>query len=139
MALVLVATLVLNCRSNSAPEDQGTFLTSIKLATERAAAEGQHVFIHVGADWCKPCRALHKEIYPQPAVEQALSGFIKLELDMDELSEEHVTLIRAMNVQSIPMVAVFGSDMETLVREPVVAKADAKWVLNYLKKESLGK
>ena len=133
MGLVLILSLVLNCRTKTASHDDGVFLSSVKRAAELASAEGKEVFVHVGADWCKPCRALHRDIYPQPAVQQALSEFVKLELDMDKLGEEHVALIRAMNVQSIPMVAVFASDMETLVRKAVVAKADAKWVLDYLK------
>lgn len=135
MGLLILFALGLNCRSTTSPaESNETFLTSVERASSMASDNGKHVFVHVGAEWCKPCRALHHEIYPQPKVKEALDGFVKLELDMDKLSEEHVALIRAMNVQSIPMVAIFSADLKTVVQEPVVAKANAEWVLNYLGK-----
>ena len=132
MGLLILFSLGMNCQSGASVDSNDTFLTSVERASAMALDSGKHVFVHVGAEWCKPCRALHRDIYPQPEVKAALDGFVKLELDMDKLGEEHVALIRAMNVQSIPMVGIFSADLKTVVQEPVVAKADTKWVLNYL-------
>ena len=136
MGLLILLTLGLNCRSNSLVENEHSFLTSVEEASKLASEHRKNVFVHVGAEWCKPCRALHRDIYPQPLVEAAFRDLVKLELDMDSLGDEHVELIRAMNVQSIPMIAIFASDLKTIVKQPVVAKADAKWVLEYLENSS---
>lgn len=132
MGLAAVLFLGLNCQRESRPLDSDGFLNSTTSAASIAAETGKDVFVHVGADWCKPCRVLHREIYPKANVQEALGGYIKLELDMDKLAEEDVEIIRLLNVQSIPMIAVLKSDLRTVVRKPTVAKASEQWVLNYL-------
>ena len=111
MGLLILFALGLNCRSTTSPaESNETFFTSVERASSVASDNGKHVFVHVGAEWCKPCRALHHEIYPQPKVKEALDGFVKLELDMDQSDavggEEELKkvvahdIVRAMGVDS---------------------------------------
>ena len=130
---VFLVVLATACASKSSAPDVGVFVHTPKEALALAKATGKPIFVHVGADWCKPCRRLHNEIYPLGPVKAALEQYVLLELDMDKIGDDDRDILRAMKVQSIPMVAVFESDLKTFKNEPMVARAESTWVLNYLK------
>ena len=129
----LLALLVTACTSKSGVPDVGVFVHTPKEALALAKSTGKPIFVHVGADWCKPCRRLHNEIYLLAPVKAALEQYVLLELDMDKIGDDDRDILRAMKVQSIPMVAVFESDLKTFKNDPMVARAESAWVLNYLK------
>ena len=129
----LLVALVTACASKSSVQDMGGFVHTPKEALALAKSTGKPIFVHVGADWCKPCRRLHNEIYPLAPVKAALEQYVLLELDMDKIEDDDRDILRAMKVQSIPMVAVFEGDLKSFKSEPMVARAESAWVLNYLK------
>ena len=136
-ALLAVPTLVFGlttaCVSKGGEQATGVFVHTPKEALALAKSTSKPIFVHVGADWCKPCRRLHNEIYPLAAVKEALGQYVLLELDMDKIGDDDRDVLRAMKVQSIPMVAIFESDLKTFKTDPKVAKAETAWVLDYLK------
>ncbi|WCL48579.1 thioredoxin family protein [Leptospira sp. GIMC2001] len=58
--------------------------TSILKAMEKAKKENKPIFVELYADWCVYCKTLEKNIFPDPQVTQALSGYIPVRLNGEE-------------------------------------------------------
>jgi len=131
----ILGLLLQGCQQSPKPAEEvetSMFTRSMDEAKALAASSNKPIFVHIGADWCKPCRSLHKDVYPQVAVRDELQKFVLLELDMDHVDESHKEIIRSMKVNSIPKIAVFNSELKKVIGPPEVARAEATWILNYL-------
>ena len=51
-----------------------------RLAAARAA--GQPVILDFYADWCVACRIMARDVFPKPAVQAALAGYVALQVDV---------------------------------------------------------
>ncbi|MBL8891438.1 MAG: redoxin domain-containing protein [Planctomycetaceae bacterium] len=77
---------------------------------KRAEAEGKLVFLHFGADWCGPCKALEKWM-AQPEIHELLSPvFVDVKIDMD-VNYGATELMRELtsDAAGIPWYAVMNS------------------------------
>ena len=68
-----------------------------------------------GASWCPPCRAMKREVWPDPQVSAAVeAGFVPVYVDVDDQSQ--AALVAQYGVNSIPAVLLLDSNGK-LIRE----------------------
>ena len=74
----------------------------------RGKAEGKPVIVDCWATWCASCRRLVKETFSDPRVAKALSGFVRVKLDMDKEVNEEVW--ERYKIKGLPWVGFFTSE-----------------------------
>jgi thiol:disulfide interchange protein len=88
----------------------------VTAAVERAAAEGKHVLVVFGADWCQDSAAL-EDLFAHPLVSALLeAGFEVVHLDAGN-RDRHVALARGWGLDyaaGLPTVAVLDPRGELL-------------------------
>jgi len=62
-------------------------------AVRKAKAEGKHVFIQVGGDWCKWCRIFHKWSHENPVIDSLFNAdYIMVHLNHSKENENNDVL-----------------------------------------------
>lgn len=80
-------------------------------ALAEAAAAGKPVVIDFFADWCLPCKELEKFTFTDPAVRQALEGWVLLKADLTKTASPEVSALRTKwNIQGVPTLVFLGPD-----------------------------
>lgn len=72
-AVLLVITAAVWSVPGAFADDQMPWVEDLSIATQRAAAEGKLVLLHVYSDDCPPCRRLEKNVYSRPDVAEAVA------------------------------------------------------------------
>ena len=70
----------------------------------RARAGGKLVLADFRADWCKPCLAMERDVFPADEVQKRLADFVLLRVEYDRV--EH----RRYGITGIPAFVFFGAD-----------------------------
>ncbi len=100
----------------AAPAAAELHFTTIKSSADldraiaAANAAGQPVLFDFYADWCVSCKEMEKYTFTDPAVHQALSGYVLLKADVtanDDLDQE---LMRRFGIIGPPGTLFFGLD-----------------------------
>lgn len=77
-----------------------------KILTEslqESARTGQPVFIDFRAEWCKNCKAMEQNVFPDSAVSAELEKFIFVEFDATDLSSPAVSsVLKKLGVSGLP-------------------------------------
>ena len=72
-------------------------------AIQESARTGQLVFIDFRAEWCKNCKAMEKNTFPDPAVSAELEKFIFVEFDATDISSPAVSsVLKKFDVSGLP-------------------------------------
>lgn len=75
-----------------------------------ASAEGKPVVLDFYADWCIPCHDLDRHTFSHPEVIAALSGYVRLKVDMTRNdSETNRALAERFGVQGVPTIIFLDS------------------------------
>lgn len=101
--------------------------TSHSEALKASAAEGKYTVLVFSADWCNPCKMLHKNL-AAPAVQEELKNFNIVEIDID--IDGNKQLCEDFKVSSIPHMAIVDGDR--LVDDQVGVQTP-KELVNWLK------
>ena len=95
---------------------------TLMAAKARAKAEHKMILLDLWAEWCGPCQALKKNVFPTPEAQAALKGVVALD-ELVELRDrtpvaEGTDLARTFNLRAFP--SLFLLDAEgNLVRSHV--------------------
>lgn len=96
--------------------------TDYQGALNEARATGKPILVDFTADWCPPCRVMEREVWPDAAVRQALNGStVPLQLDVDRDSTQ--TLVRRMQIGSIPTVLLLDSEGNEIARRGLLSRS----------------
>ncbi len=78
----------------------------------QAAQEGRWVMLDFYADWCISCKEMEAYTLNDPSVKQALAGFILVQADVTENTQEEQALLKRFNLIGPPGILFFGPDKQ---------------------------
>jgi protein disulfide-isomerase len=120
-ATCIAAAIVLVAFSGSALANDGiAWQQNLETAKRRAAETNRPILIHFWAPTCAPCVRLDNEVFPQPAVAQAInSNFVPVKLNTDDFP----ATASLYGVDRIPMDVVLSPAGQLVYRakSPLVA------------------
>ena len=97
--------------------------TAAKAATE----QNKIIFLHFGAEWCRPCEELNTYVFADPAVQRAFaSDLIAVRVDADSNAD----LVEEFGVKSLPTDVAIAPDGQILSsrKSPIVAASYLKMI-----------
>ena len=111
-----------SCTEHSAPPaTDEVWSTSISKSIKRAAAESKPVLIDFGADWCKPCKRMHSEVFVDKAIEKRLrTQFIPVLVDATDMTPQISKLVRKYRVSTLPTIVFLNSKGQFLSDQSLV-------------------
>ncbi len=106
--------------------------TDLAAALAQARAAGRPVLLDFTADWCVSCKTIEREVFGDPAVQQALAGVTLLRADVTEGTPAQRALMRAHGVVGPPTVMLFESTGQELRPQRLVGEFNAPALLQRL-------
>ena len=80
----------------------------------RAVADGKSVMVDLYADWCVACKEFEKYTFPDPAVVDALSDTVWMQIDLTENTPTSIEFQEAFSVLGLPTILFFNAQGEEL-------------------------
>lgn len=132
-----MAGLMIGARQVTADSSAQPLFTKVKTLREldrflaEAQAAGKPVVMDLYADWCIACKAMEREIFPDPLVRSGLSGFATVQLDLTDNTPEQRGLLEKYGVFGPPALLFFTPQAqwlsgETLQGEPGIDRLTRK-------------
>ncbi len=108
-----------------------TVVTRLDELDAALAAGSQPAFVDVTADWCISCKIMEREVFPDPAVAAALSGFRRIEVDVTETDAESRALLERYQLFGPPSLLFFDAGQE-LRQARIQGEVDADQLARHL-------
>jgi len=86
------------------------WIDSFQVALERSRQLDKPLLIEFSADWCEPCKRLHRETFIDPDVVDISERFVMLEFDTTSRSAEVMELVKEYRVEFLPAFVILNSD-----------------------------
>lgn len=87
-------------------------ITALDEAIAQADNAGQPVFVHFTADWCISCKLMERDVYPDPRVSSALSGYTLIAADVTHTDSQSRELLERFNLFGPPSLLFFNQGEE---------------------------
>lgn len=105
LLIVLLVGCPAACTKSDEPSPKGIWETSLKVALQRAQSESKPVLIDFVADWCKPCKRMHEEVFVVPKIQKHLKdNFIPVLIDATDMTPALSKLLGSYRVNTLPSV-----------------------------------
>ncbi|WP_340678570.1 protein-disulfide reductase DsbD [Paraglaciecola sp.] len=91
-------------------------IDDFKQKLAQANAEGQTVMLDLYADWCVACKEFEKYTFPKPAVVEALSNTVWMQIDLTDNTPVNLALQDYFSVLGLPTILFFnknGAEIES--------------------------
>jgi thiol:disulfide interchange protein DsbD len=122
--LLLVVFLVgcaAACTKSDAPVSKGIWETSLKSALLRAQNESKPVLIDFGADWCRPCKRMHQEVFVDPKIQiHLVDNFVPVLIDATDMTHALSKLLQSYRVVTLPSVVFLRPNGDFLESQTLV-------------------
>ncbi|MDD5579236.1 MAG: protein-disulfide reductase DsbD [Methylobacter sp.] len=102
-----------------------TSLSELEARIQQATANNQRVMLDFYADWCISCKEMENYTFTNPKVKQALEGFVLLQADVTQNSEDDKALLAKFGLIGPPGVLFFGADNQENQSLRVIGYQDA--------------
>lgn len=100
-------------------------LAALESKLQQAKANHQPVMLDFYADWCISCKEMEAYTFTELKVKQALKGFVLLQADVTENSEDDKALLAKYKLVGPPAIIFFGNDMLEKAAHRVIGYQDA--------------
>lgn len=110
----------LGCTSDSPAPAQGPVKSSLWQhdltgALAEAKKTRRPLLVDFGAQWCKPCKRMHAEVFVAPEIVSVLKKhFIPVEVDATDMTPAIGRLISRYGVQTLPTIVFLSPDGQML-------------------------
>lgn len=105
-AIAAVIAIFGTTRTANATELPEGWLTDWKEAKALAHETGKPIFGVFSAEWCGPCQAMKRDVYPKAAVRETLEDWIPVYVDSDKDPDAH----REYEVDAVPTFILLSSE-----------------------------
>lgn len=123
--------------TTSIASEQGGFLRlespqAIADGLKQAAAENKPVMLDFYADWCISCKIMERDVFADPTVQQALSGYALLQIDVTDHNADHQAMLDELGLFGPPSILFFHADGREDKNARVVGEMNKKTFLAHL-------
>jgi len=94
---------------------------SLDEALKSAQTQKKPVLVDFFATWCGPCRAMEKEVWPNPQVVAAAASYVPVKLDIDQHRKE----AEKYNIEAVPTIVILDSQGKEKERSVGFREAEA--------------
>ncbi|MCV6604788.1 MAG: thioredoxin family protein [Porticoccaceae bacterium] len=116
----LAASLLLLTTATAwAGGDDIAWHTDLDSALKAAKAADKPLFLDFYAEWCGPCKAMDKNVYPDLAVRKQMEHFVAVRIDVDkhkDIAKKYRGNARAYGGNGIPAMIVIDAKDNELFR-----------------------
>ncbi|MEC7470045.1 MAG: thioredoxin family protein, partial [Pseudomonadota bacterium] len=74
-----------------------------------ANAQGKSVMVDLYADWCVACKEFEKYTFPDPAVIDALSNTVWMQIDLTDNTPTNLAFQESFNILGLPTILLFDA------------------------------
>ena len=109
----------------------------LEAALAQAAAVDQPAFLDIYADWCISCKGFERNILPDPDIQQHLSSFAAIKLDITANSDDHREIMKKLNIFGPPAYIFYSPSGERLKNLQKHGEISKEVLISSLKKAAL--
>lgn len=108
-------------------------LAELDAELERASAQGKPAFVDFTAEWCISCVIMEREVYPDPRVAKALSGYALIQADVTDTDDSSRELLQTYDLFGPPSLLFFAQG-EEIVQARIQGEVDAQEFSTHLER-----
>ena len=112
-------------------------IDDLDIALAEAASQNKPVLLDVTADWCTPCIAYKKEVFPSPYVAKQLAKYTLLEANVTANTPEDLALMQQLNVVGFPTLLFWDNNGNQATKARVTGFMDASKFSEHLHQQAL--
>jgi thiol:disulfide interchange protein DsbD len=109
-------------------------LSALEARIRQASVNHQPVMLDFYADWCISCKEMEAYTLSHPKVKQALAGFVVLQADVTNNSDDDKALLAKFNLIGPPAILFFGADSQENTAHRVIGFQDADTFIKTLQR-----
>ncbi|MBP9642000.1 MAG: protein-disulfide reductase DsbD [Budvicia sp.] len=112
----------------------GAISSNDDLSRALTQAKGKTVMLDLYADWCVTCKEFEKYTFSNQAVKEALFGSVLLQADVTANNDQHIALLKQLNVLGLPTIIFFDKNGKELTDLRVTGFMNAKEFVDHLER-----
>lgn len=112
-------------------------IDDLDIALAEAASQNKPVLLDVTADWCTPCIAYKKEVFPSPYVAKQLAKYTLLEANVTANTPQDLALMQQLNVIGFPTLLFWDNNGNQATKARVTGFMDASKFSEHLHQQAL--
>ncbi|MCX7104672.1 MAG: protein-disulfide reductase DsbD [Methylococcales bacterium] len=112
-------------------------LSDLEVKLQQAQANHKKVMLDFYADWCISCKEMEAYTFAEPKVKKALAGFVLLQADVTENSEDDKALLSKFNLIGPPAILFFSDNKLEDTPHRVIGYQDAETFIETLQRIKL--
>ncbi|MEI6336029.1 MAG: protein-disulfide reductase DsbD [Methylococcaceae bacterium] len=109
-------------------------LAALEAKIQQASANHQPVMLDFYADWCISCKEMEAYTFTDPKVKQALAGFVLLQVDVTQDSDDDKALLAKFNLIGPPAILFFGANQLEKTAHRVIGYQNTETFINTLQR-----
>jgi thiol:disulfide interchange protein DsbD len=109
-------------------------LAALEARINQAAANHQPVMLDFYADWCISCKEMETYTFADPRVKQALNGYVLLQADVTNNSDDDKALLEKFRLIGPPAILFFGLDAQEKTANRVIGYQDVETFIKSLQR-----
>jgi thiol:disulfide interchange protein DsbD len=109
-------------------------LAALKARIQQASANHQPVMLDFYADWCISCKEMEAYTFTDPKVKQALAGFVLLQVDVTQDSDDDKALLAKFNLIGPPAILFFDASQLEKMAHRVIGYQNTETFINTLQR-----
>ncbi|HEY8036712.1 MAG TPA: protein-disulfide reductase DsbD [Methylobacter sp.] len=109
-------------------------IAALEARINQAAANHQPVMLDFYADWCISCKEMETYTFADPRVKQALKGYVVLQADVTNNSDDDKALLEKFSLIGPPAILFFGLDHQEKTANRVIGYQDVETFIKSLQR-----